>query len=188
MTRTIGGSALDDEALGEALQRCAGRDRAALRMIYDSEAGRMLGVARRMLRRPSLAEEVVQDVFVQVWLKAASFDPARGNARGWLYAILRYRALNILRGEAGVDLVADFEPMALVSDADRPDEMMTRLSEGGRLRRCLEQLGPSRRDAILLAYGRGMSHGELAGTIGVPLGTAKSWIRRSLAALRECMG
>jgi RNA polymerase sigma-70 factor (ECF subfamily) len=99
--------------LNNALRLTAGGDRAALRRIYDAEASRMLGVAMRLLRRRALAEEAVHDTFVQVWQKAASFDPARGEGRTWLYAILRNRALNILRGEARTDLMDDFESMGL---------------------------------------------------------------------------
>jgi len=173
--------------LNDALGRCARGDRLALRAIYDSEAPRMLGVAIRLLRRRALAEEAVHDTFLQVWRKADSFDPARGDARSWLYAILRNRALNILRGETRTDLVEDFEPMGLASDEENAETVMMRLSDTGNLKRCLERLEPSRRQAITLAYIHGLSHGELAGRLGVPLGTIKSWIRRSLVSLRECM-
>ena len=78
-------------------------------------------VAQRLLRRPALAEEAVQDAFVQVWRRAASFDPARGGARTWLYAVLRHRALNILRGEVRTDLVDDFEPMGLASEEENAE-------------------------------------------------------------------
>lgn len=173
--------------LNRALKACAGGDRSALRAIYDGEASRMLGVAMRLLRRRALAEEAVHDTFMQVWQRAGSFDPDRGEARAWLYAILRNRALNILRGESRTDLVEDFEPMGLVSEEENAETVMLRLSDTGSLRRCLERLEPSRRQAITLAYIHGLSHGELAGRLGVPLGTIKSWIRRSLASLRECM-
>src|SRR4051812_49491655 len=82
-----------------ALARCAAGDRTALRVIYDTEAPRMAGVARRMLRRQDLAEEAVQDAFMRVWLAAGTFDPQKGAARSWLYAILRNCALSILRDE-----------------------------------------------------------------------------------------
>jgi RNA polymerase sigma-70 factor (ECF subfamily) len=77
-----------------------------LRQIYEAEAARMLGVALRLLRRRALAEEAVHDAFVQIWRKAASFDPARGQARSWLYAILRHRALNIRRDEDRIELAS----------------------------------------------------------------------------------
>jgi RNA polymerase sigma factor (sigma-70 family) len=174
---------------GESLLRqCAQGDRAALRAIYDAEAARMLGVALRLLRRRALAEEAVHDTFLQVWQKAASFDPKRGEAQTWLYAILRNRCLNILRGETRTDLVEDFEPMGLEAPDADPETLVVRLSETEALKRCLDRLEPNRRKAILLAYVHGLSHGELAGRLGVPLGTMKSWIRRSLLALRECLG
>lgn len=173
--------------LADALRRCAAGDSAALRAIYDAEAPRMTGVALRLLRRQSLAEEAVHDAFVQVWQRAASFDPARGEARAWLYAVLRHRALNILRAESRTELVDDFEPMGLASEDDDPEAIVARLSDAGALRRCLERLEPARRQLIVLAYVHGLSHGELAGRLGAPLGTVKSWIRRSLISLRECL-
>jgi RNA polymerase sigma factor (sigma-70 family) len=173
--------------LADALRRCAAGDRAALRAIYDAEASRMLGVAMQLLRRRSLAEDAVQDAFLQAWQKAATFDPSRGNARTWLYAILRHRALNMLRSETRVELVDDFEPMGLESDDESAESVVLRLSDTGALKRCLDRLDPSRRKAIILAYVHGLSHGELAGRFGVPLGTMKSWIRRSLIVLKECM-
>ena len=172
--------------LGDALARCAAGEQGALRAIYDAEAPRMLGIALRLLRRRALAEEAVHDAFVQVWQRAGSFDPARGEARSWLYAVLRHRALNILRGEARTDLVEDFEPMGLRSEEDDPEHIVSRLSDAGALKRCLEGLDPTRRNAIVLAYVHGLSHGELAGRLGMPLGTVKSWIRRSLLSLKEC--
>lgn len=171
----------------EALRACQRGDQAGLRALYEREAPRMVGVAYRMLRRRALAEEAVHDTFVLVWRQAATFDPGRGAARTWIYAILRNRALNILRSETRTELVDDFEPMGLESEEDGPDVALMRLSESGRLRSCLERLEPDRRSAILLAYVRGLTHGELAGRFGVPLGTMKSWIRRSLLALRECL-
>ena len=170
------------------LRQCARGDRAGLRTIYDAEAPRMLGVALRLLRRRALAEAAVHDTFLQVWQKAASFDPKRGEAQTWLYAILRNRCLNILRGETRTDLVEDFEPMGLEAPDADPETLVVRLSETEALKRCLDRLEPNRRKAILLAYVHGLSHGELAGRLGVPLGTMKSWIRRSLLALRECLG
>jgi RNA polymerase sigma factor (sigma-70 family) len=173
-------------SLDAALARVARGDRAALRALYDGEAPRMLGVALRILRRRALAEEAVQDAFVQVWRHAAGFDPARGTGRAFLYAILRHRALNILRGEARTDLT-DAVDETVPSEEEGPEAVVARLSEAGALRRCLDRLDPSRREAIVLAYASGLSHGELAGRLGLPLGTVKSWLRRSLAALRECL-
>ncbi|MBM6596622.1 sigma-70 family RNA polymerase sigma factor [Microvirga pudoricolor] len=187
MTAALGASASEATDLNDALRRCAGGDRSALRAIYDAEAARMLGVAMRLLRRRALAEEAVHDTFMQVWQRAASFDPSRGTGRAWLYTVLRNRALNILRGETRTDLVDDFEPMGLTSEDEDAEAIMLRLSETSALKRCLQRLEPRRRQAVILSYMQGLSHGELAGRMGVPLGTAKAWIRRALATLRECM-
>jgi RNA polymerase sigma factor (sigma-70 family) len=174
----------DDAQLTAALARCAGGDRAALRLIFDMEAARMTGVAFRILRRRDLAEEAVQEAFLRIWRLARSFDPARGNGRTWIYAVLRNRALSLLQDEARYP----------VSDEDSPwpdasaEAAFALLPETSALRRCLEQLDLTRRTAVILAYAHGMSHGELAGKLGVPLGTAKSWTRRGLLSLQECMG
>ena len=138
------GAGLESLDLDDDLRRCGRGDRAALRRIYDAEGPRMLGVALRILRRQQLAEEAVHDAFVQVWQRAESFDPGRGGAKTWLYAVLRNRALNILRGEARTDLVEDFEPMGLASAEEDPESVMARLSDAGALRRCLERLEPAR--------------------------------------------
>lgn len=170
-----------------ALVACARRDRQALRRLYDEEAGRLVAVAERIVRRREIAEDVVHDAFVQIWQKAKTYEPDRGSARGWVYAIVRNRALNVIRDGRRLDLVDDqiLETMrdgeAVVSDA------YAQLDETSRLRRCLEGLEPERRQCLLLAYVAGYTHGEIAGALRVPLGTAKSWVRRGLAALKECM-
>jgi RNA polymerase sigma factor (sigma-70 family) len=167
-----------------AIARCAAGERAALRVVYDIEAGRMVGVARRMLRRQDLAEEAVQDAFMRLWRSARTFDPAKGAARSWLYAILRNCALTILRDEsrftADEGIAEEAAPMT--------ESALTRLPENSALKRCLERLDAQRRAVVVLAYVHGLSHGELAGKLGVPLGTVKSWVRRSLISLQECMG
>ena len=168
--------------LAAALARCAAGDRAALRVIYDSEAPRMIGVARRMLFRQDLAEEAVHDAFMRIWRGAAGFDPHRGSARGWLYAVVRNRALSIHRDEHRYDASSEN-----AQDIDC-EATLSRLPETSALRRCLERLDRPRRAVVVLAYVHGLSHGELAGKLWVPLGTVKSWVRRGLISLQECMG
>ena len=167
--------------LSAALARCAAGDRKALQMIYDSEAARMMGVARRILFRQDLAEEAVHDTFVRIWNSAGGFDPNRGSAIGWLYAIVRNRALSIYRNEHRYESGDDVDDVT-------PEDTIARLPESSALRRCLERIERPRRDVVVLAYVHGMSHGELAGRLKVPLGTVKSWVRRSLMSLQECMG
>ena len=176
-----------EDALAEALHGCARGERAGLHLLYDRLAPKMTGVALRMLRRRDLADEVVHDTFLRIWDKAGTFDAARGRPTSWAFAILRNTALNALRGEGRMESVGDFEAIEPASEAADAEALVMALSEASALRRCLDRLEPLRRRAILLAYMRGLTHGELAGRLGVPLGTAKAWIRRSLLTLRECM-
>lgn len=144
----------------------------------------MLGIATRILRRRDVAEEIVQEAFVRIWRNAASYDPELGSARSWLYAIVRNLALNALRdGKRELPLGDEF-----INNAQEAESTMGRLAESSALRRCLERLDEARRTTLLLAYVGGFSHGEIAGRLGAPLGTVKTWIRRGLLSLRECMG
>jgi RNA polymerase sigma-70 factor (ECF subfamily) len=169
------------------IMACAAGDRGALKALYDVEAARMTGVAVRLLKRRSLAEEAVHDAFLHIWKGAATFDPARGAGKGWIYAVLRHRALAILRDEARLETREAPLDEEIASEEDDPETVIARLMDSERLRHCLEGLEPKRRQSVVLAFVNGLSHGELAGRLGVPLGTVKSWIRRSLERLKECL-
>lgn len=174
------------DANATALAACARGDRDALKAIYEREGPTLLAVAHRIVRRRDVAEEVVQEAFVQIWRRADSFNPALGSGRAWIYAVVRNRALNQLRDDRHVP-VEDDELANLVTQDGELDDAFERLAEASALRRCLARLEPPRRKAILLAYVSGLTHGEIAGRLGAPLGTVKAWIRRSLLVLRECM-
>ncbi len=170
------------------LRACAAGERDALHRLYLLEARRMTGIALRILRDRALAEDVVQDVFVRVWQKASTFDPARGTGRGWLYTVLRHRALNVVRERAPQVSLDEGADAVIDAWAAQQDVGAAPLAEAGALRDCLEQLEPSRRHCIVLAYVEGCSHGEIAERLATPLGTVKAWIRRGLLALRTCLG
>ncbi|QDL91576.1 sigma-70 family RNA polymerase sigma factor [Paroceanicella profunda] len=171
----------------EALKRCAAGDQAALRALFSEEAGRMIGIAMRILRRRDLAEEAVQDAFVLIWRKAHTYIPERGSARGWIYTIVRNRALNILR-DARRETPTLPEDIDTLREADPVAATWEGLDEASRLRGCLSALDEVKRRCILMAYVMGYSHGEIAGRLDAPLGTVKAWVRRGLIALRECLG
>ncbi|CAN1554620.1 RpoE DNA-directed RNA polymerase specialized sigma subunit, sigma24 homolog [Rhabdaerophilaceae bacterium] len=177
----------DSLAIESLIAACAAGDRAALRAIYDQEAPRMLGLARRLVKRHEIAEEVVHDTFLRVWTAAASFSGPAGSGRSWIYTIMRNRALNILRGEARIDLVDDYEPFGLEAPEPSPEAAFSALTEASALRRCLGLLEETRLRIVLLAYVDGLSHGEIAARLNLPLGTIKSWIRRSLLSLKACL-
>jgi RNA polymerase sigma-70 factor (ECF subfamily) len=174
--------------LKDALQRCAAGDRAALRVIYESECPPMIGVALRIVKRRELAEEVVQEAFVKIWRNAHRYDPALGPPKAWLYQIVRNQALNVLRDGRREDLVDEVPEDATSEASIEAYNATQRLPETHALRRCLEGLDAKRRTSLLMAYVDGFSHGEIAGRLAVPLGTVKAWIRRSLVSLKECMG
>lgn len=160
----------------------------AFRRLYDIEAARMLGIAMRILKRRALAEEAVHDAFLSVWNHAGRYEQRLGSPRAWLHTIVRNRALNILRGEVRTELTDQIESFDAASDDESPEDISSRMSDAEALKHCLEQLDPTPRHAVILAYTQGLSHGEIAARLGVPLGTIKSRIRRSLIALKECLG
>ncbi|MBC3257399.1 sigma-70 family RNA polymerase sigma factor [Pseudomonas paralactis] len=164
------------------LSACARGDQQALRRLYEQDSSQLLGVALRIVRDKGLAEDVVHDAFIKIWNGAAGFDLSRGSARGWMFSITRHLALNIVRN-AGREIALSqaHEPHA------EPAETFEFTARSGQIHTCLAHLDPARRRCILHAYVDGYSHSEIAEKLGTPLGTIKAWIKRSLAALRECM-
>lgn len=176
-----------DAACERLLGEVAGGSRAALGQLFAAEAGRLMAIARRIVRRRELAEEVVQESFVTIWQRASVFDPMRGSARGWLTTIVRNRALNTLRDGARLDFVDD-DMLALHGDRNADAEAAYQaLADREQLKRCLAQLDTPRRRSIILAYVVGYTHGEIAAELKAPVGTVKAWIRRGVTALQECL-
>lgn len=174
------------------LAACARGEQRALHDLYTQESARLLGVAKRIARSDALAEDIVHDAFIKIWTRAGSFDPARGAARGWIFSVTRHLALNFMRDNAHTVQVSEQSENAVLAEAamDAITEVDTfeYRSRSGRIYGCLEQLEPARRSCILHAYVDGYSHSEISQKVGAPLGTVKAWIKRSLVALRECMG
>ncbi len=172
-------SVFDYEA---CLLACARGEQRALRQLYEQDSSHLLGVALRIVRDKALAEDIVHDAFIKIWRGASSFDPLRGSARGWVFSLTRHLALNHMRNHhREVALGEEHEQVAAANDA------VEFTARSGQVHNCLEQLDPARRTCILHAYVDGYSHSEIAQKLGTPLGTIKAWIKRSLAALRECM-
>lgn len=164
------------------LLACARGDHRALHQLYEQDSSRLLGVALRITRNKALAEDIVHDAFIKIWHGARSFDPLRGSARGWVFSVTRHLALDVVRSTArDVPLDDQYEPMA------EPAQTVEFAARSGQIHQCLERLDPTRRTCILHAYVDGYSHSEIAQKLSTPLGTVKAWIKRSLAALRECM-
>lgn len=168
------------------LLACAQGDRRALQALYDHEGARLLGVARRIARDDATAEDIVHDAIIRIWTRAASYDPARGSARGWIYSITRHLALNSIRDTRRETVLTDADTETASTLHGRVDDLDL-WSGSAKIYRCLEQLQPAPQRCILHAYVDGCSHAEIAGLLGAPLGTVKAWIKRSLKALRECL-
>jgi RNA polymerase sigma-70 factor (ECF subfamily) len=159
--------------LAAILVAVADADRAALRRLYETFGGRFYGIAFRILRDQSLAEDAVQEAFVKIWRNAGKFDPARGSALGWAAIIVRRAAFDLRPRDSGGELF------------DIPDERPeTDMLHPG-LARALDALPEMHRKALLLMYVYGLTHAELSAALGAPLGTVKSWVRRGAAALKE---
>jgi RNA polymerase sigma-70 factor, ECF subfamily len=169
------------------LQACAGGDKTALHSLYKETAPQLFGLALRILRNRELAEEIVQDSFVLVWRNAHTFDPSRGAAMAWLGRIVRNRCIDVIR-QRGRETPLD--PATIESWADPvpgPADLAALSSDARRLHNCLEELEESPRKVLRLVYYEGMTYDEVAVHLGVPLGTVKSWVRRSLIRLRGCL-
>lgn len=177
--------AFDYEA---AVLACARGERFALRALYEREARWLLGVALRIVRDRERAEDVLHDAFLQVWQHAATYRPALGSARGWLYTIVRHRALKEVRDPGRLQAL-DPEALTSLSDAQQAAEQgaTDRALDTDSLERCLQRLDEARRACVMHAFVDGYTHEQIAERLNTPLGTVKSWIRRSLASLKECM-
>ena len=170
----------------DLIARCAAQDRAAFRALYAQWSGRLHGVAMRITRDPALAADATHDAFVQVWQQAGRYDAALGEAGSWLMSLARYRALDLVRRRGREVLGHE----ATADEADRSPDPLGQLvasTEGGALHRCLQTLTEQRRRLVVLAFVEGYSHSQLAAKLEMPIGTVKSWIRRSLIGLKECL-
>lgn len=179
----------DSEALAALLNQIAGRDSGALKQLYDRTASPLLGFALRLLRRRELAEEVLQDAYVAIWQHAGEYRRDLAQPMTWMVSIVRHRALDHLRRRGEQTTNLDDTEAGEIEDPDPgPAQRLIGSQDRAMLGHCLKQLDGGQRQAIALAYFRGLSHGEMAEHLSVPLGTVKTWVRRGLSRLRECLG
>ncbi|ESQ90304.1 hypothetical protein ABAC460_09115 [Asticcacaulis sp. AC460] len=161
-------------------------DKPALKSLYNLMSGRLFSVLLRMVRQRDVAEDLLQDVFVTVWRKAHQFDSRRGNAEVWLFSITRRKAIDRLRISRR-ETVGAFEDVA---GMERETDIYVGIGNTENyisVRKCLKELRPDVHRALQLCYVFGLTHEELAEEMQVPVGTAKSWVRRGLAQLKESL-
>jgi len=181
------GRAADSEVAG-LLAGCARQNRQAFQRLYERTAPQLLASLIRMLRHRALAEDALQDVFVQVWGRAGQYQSSRGSAWAWLIAIARYRAIDLRRRESRLVAGSDVD-IDQIAGEDEPEDALAALGRHATkaLTTCLDALQPRQRECIVLAYQGGLTHTEVASKIEEPLGSVKSWIRRGLTALKRCL-
>ena len=184
-----------DEQLGpdDALVRqIAAGSADALGRLYDRHAPKVYGLARRILAQPEDAEEVVQDVFAQIWRDAPQYRKERASVAGWMIMLTRTRAIDRLRARRArpdQDAAVDPSPVANTFQSDDPDpEAFAILAhEARQVRSALEHLPDDQRSVVTMAYYDGLSHAEIADRTGIPLGTIKTRIRAAMATLRGAL-
>lgn len=174
--------------LVDLLTRAGQGDRRAFSELYEATSAKLFGLALRILHRRDLAEEALQDAFVNIWHHAAGYRPEKSAVMTWMTTIVRNRCLDLLRAAPHEKQLAEdqsFDEWA--SDDLGPLEKATSNSEARALVNCMSHLAPLQRQAIALSYFHGMAHEQLAQQLLQPLGTIKTWIRRGLQVLKTCM-
>jgi len=183
--------------LSGLLARTGLGDRAAFATLYEQTSAHLLGVVMRIQRDRALAEDILQEVFVNVWRAAQSFDAAQSQPLTWLTSVARNRTIDSLRRahvqpqlKTNVSTNDDEETDVydtVADDAPGPLDLLSRASESRALAMCMEVLSPQQRQSVALAFFDGLSHAEVAESMREPLGTVKSWVRRALMSLKNCL-
>ncbi len=166
--------------------RCGIGDRSAFEALYDATSGKLYAVCCRILGRGHAAEDAMQDTYVKVWTRAERYRVTGHSPMTWLITIARNTAIDRLRAQRrGGDVTEyhDIHPAA----GSNPETKILVLAEAGRISACLDELGAERRRAVTGAYLDGLSYAELAESAGVPLNTMRTWLRRGLMALKDCV-
>jgi RNA polymerase sigma-70 factor, ECF subfamily len=177
---------MTSEDLSEALSKIALGDRAAFRHLYAATSAKLFGICLRVMRNRSDAEDVLQEAYVKIWRNASKFQVSGASPISWLAAIARNQAIDRLRARKPEAL--DIEDAFEVADEGAGPELdLLASADSSRLGQCLAELKPDRAAAVKAAYLDGYSYKELAHQHGLPLNTVRTWLRRSLLSLRECL-
>ena len=189
-----------NETLAPLIARVALGDRAALAALYRASSAHLFGVILRIQTDRAHAEDLLQDVYVNIWRAASSYDAARAQPLAWLTSVARNRAIDALRRrKTEVETVSRHAPARdgddevdlldqVASDAPGPVDLLQQAAARQHVTQCLGGLSAEQQQCVALTYYQGLSHAEVAAHLRQPLGTVKSWVRRALQALRDCLG
>lgn len=166
--------------------RIALGDRLAFSSLYDATSAKLFGICLRVLNNRAEAEDALQEIFVKIWRNAGKYQVNGLSPMSWLITIARNHAIDRLRSRRAAGGPMD-EVAELADAAPGPEALAIASSEAGRIADCLGQLEPDRSDAVRRAYLEGETYNDLAVRYGVPLNTIRTWLRRSLLKLRECL-
>jgi RNA polymerase sigma-70 factor (ECF subfamily) len=170
------------------LAAAAKGDQTAFERLYAATRAKLYGVVLRILRRQDLADEVMQETYVKIWTSAAQFDPALSSPITWMVAIARNRAIDIVRKKSEVSIEDEPEAMEVAGESPNPLAKREMTEDLRKLLGCIGKLEAERQRLILLAYYHGWSREQLAAKLDKPVNTIKTWLRRSLMEVRECLG
>jgi RNA polymerase sigma-70 factor, ECF subfamily len=180
-----------DTNLPELLARVALHDRAAFRSLYAATCAHLFSVSFRILRNEGRADEVLQEAYVNIWQNAASYNAMAASPMTWMINVVRNKSIDLLRSrktEAATTSPIDDEAMSVAASRDgEPDHLLAESLVKGKIDRCMQAISSAQRQALALAYYRGMVHTDIATVLDVPLGTAKGWVRRGLDQLKSCL-
>ena len=182
--------AVDAALLQQLLAQTAQGDQRAFQQLYQASSSHLMGLLMRMLKRRDWAEEALQDCFIKIWQKADTYAPEKGAPLTWLMTVARYRALDLLRmkrPEVEMPEESEAAPLTFEDVSEDPQARAVEQEGIGQLGRCMKGLQDEQQRSVLLAYYEGYTHQELAVAMKAPLGTVKSWVRRGLQKLRECL-
>ena len=175
------------DQISDLILRVALRDRIAFDRLYAATSAKLFGTCLRVLKDRTEAEDVVQEVFIRIWLKADRFAVTAQSPMSWLIAVARHRAIDRLRARREAVAGLDDAAMEIRDPTPGPEARALAAGERRQLDGCLEELEADRADAVRAAYLDGDSYADLAARHDVPLNTMRTWLRRSLIRLKECL-
>jgi RNA polymerase sigma-70 factor (ECF subfamily) len=176
-----------NEEMSGLIARIALRDRSAFGRLYSLAAPKLFGICLRILKDRSDAEDALQEIFVKIWHGAERFSASSHSAYPWLCAVARNHAIDLLRSRKPFADPLGEEGYEIADSSRGPEDAAVLKGEGRRIDSCMQELDSDRAVAVRSAYVEGLSYQELAERHGVPLNTMRTWLRRSLLKLRECM-